>query len=264
MANWLHHALHAGQAQPPTAAVVQRRVLVAGGGGALGAAVLEQLLATRGFTEVAVLVTQPLGSALQGLSSLMFDKLPEPPPVPEDTALIVFDRGRHANGREQAFLRPEPDQLAPLAATLHARGVRHLIVVLPHAPASLPDALKRGLASLDEQTVAGLGFERVLFMRAAQSASRAAADHPLQRLAHWVLAQLQVMVAQREQPVRNAKVAQFAAQLALQLPWSPPGTRVVPPEVVWEAGQTRDVAGLADDWLHHRQRAPAALPKVRM
>jgi hypothetical protein len=264
MVNWLHGALRAGQAQPPASAVAKRRVLVAGGGGTLGAAVLEQLLATRGFTEVAVLVTQPLGSALQGLSTLMFDKLAEPPPVPEDTALIVFDRVRHANGREQAFLRPEPEQLAPLAAALHTRGVHHLIVVLPHAPASLPDALKRGLASLDEQAVASLGFERLLFMRSAQSGARASADNVLQRLAHWVLAQLQVMVAQREQPVRAAKVAQFAAQLALQLPWSPPGTRVVPPEVVWEAGQTRDVAGLADDWLHHRQRAPAALPKMRM
>jgi hypothetical protein len=64
--------------------------------------------------------------------------------------------------------------------------------------------------------------------------------------------------------VRAAKVAQLAAQLALQLPWSPSGTRVVPPEIVWEAGQTGDVAGLADDWLHHRQRASAAPRKMRM
>jgi hypothetical protein len=211
-----------------------------------------------------VLVTQPLGSALQGLSTLMFDKLPEPPPQPEDTALIVFDRVRHANGRDQAFLRPEPEQLAPLAAELRSRGVRHLIVVLPHAPASLPDALKRGLASLDEQAVAALGFERVLFMRSAQSAARRQAASFAQRVADWVLAQLQVMIAQRELPVRALKVAQFAAQLALQLPWSPPGTRVVPPEVVWEAGQTRDVAGLADDWLHNRQRHGVRVPTMRM
>jgi hypothetical protein len=101
-------------------------------------------------------------------------------------------------------------------------------------------------------------------MRSAQAASRVRASLFLQRVADWVLSQLQVMVAQREQPVRASKVAQFAAQLALQLPWSPPGLRVVPPELVWEAGQTKDVAGLADDWLHHRERAASALPKVRM
>jgi hypothetical protein len=260
----LHDALRAGQARPLATPVARRRVLVAGGAGALGAAVLEQLLATRGFSEVSVLVTQPLGSALQGLATLMFDRLAEPTPAAEDTALVVFDRVRHANGREQAFLRPEPEQLAAIAAALRSRGVRHLIVVLPHAPASLPDALKYGLANLDEQAVAELGFERLLFMRSAQAASRVSASRFLQRVADWVLSQLQVMVAQREQPVRASKVAQFAAQLALQLPWSPPGTRVVPPEVVWEAGQTKDVSGLADDWLHHRERTASRLQKMRL
>jgi hypothetical protein len=264
MNNWLHDALRAGHARPLATPVAKRRVLVAGGAGALGAAVLEQLLATRGFSDVSVVVTQPLGSALQGLSALMFDRLAEPTPAAEDTALIVFDRVRHANGREQAFLRPEPEQLGALAAELRSRGVRNLIVVLPHAPASLPDALKHGLANLDEHAVAQLGFDRLLFMRSAQAASRVRAPLFLQRVADWVLSQLSVMVAQREQPVRSSKVAQFAAQLALQLPWSPPGLRVVPPEVVWEAGQTKDVAGLVDDWLHHRERPAPALPKVRM
>ena len=265
----LNHALRASRSAP--AAAGAPTVLVAGGGGALGSVVLERLLGSRGFGHVKVLATRGSSAAMDGLEPVVVDAFDAPAASPDphatpiaDSALIVFDRVRHANGREQAFLRPEPEQLAPLAAALHTRGVRHLIVVLPHAPASLPDALKRGLASLDEQAVASLGFERLLFMRSAQSAARVAVDNVLQRLAHWVLAQLQVMIAQREQPVRASKVAQFAAQLALQLPWSPPGTRVVPPEVVWEAGQTRDVAGLADDWLHHRQRVTAALPKMRM
>ena len=54
---------------------------------------------------------------------------------------------------------------------------------------------------------------------------------------------------QRERPVRAQKVAQFVAQVALQLPRSSPGTRVAPPELVWEAGQVKDVAALARDWL---------------
>jgi hypothetical protein len=260
----LSEALRAGQAGPVIGPVVKRRVLVVGGAGALGAAVLEQLLATRGFSEVAVVVTQPVGSALRGLTTLSFDKLTQATSTPEDTALIVFDRARHANGREQAFFRPEPSQLAPLAAALRVRGVRHLIVVQPHAPASLPEALKHGLANLDEQAVAALGFQHLVFMRSAQSARRAGTAHRLQRLADLVLAQLLVMVAQREQPVRAGKVAHFSAQLALQLPWSPTGTRVVPPEVLWEAGRTHDIAGLADDWLHGRSRTPTILPRVRM
>ena len=45
--NVLHEALRAGHAKPRRHSIVARRVLVAGGGGALGAAVLERLLASR-------------------------------------------------------------------------------------------------------------------------------------------------------------------------------------------------------------------------
>ena len=58
--DWLHQALRAGgPARTGPTPAAPRRVLVAGGACALGAAVLEQLLATRGFGEVGVLVTQP-------------------------------------------------------------------------------------------------------------------------------------------------------------------------------------------------------------
>jgi len=260
----IHEALRAGHSRAGVQPGAVRRVIVAGGAGVLGAAVLEQLLACRGFAQVGVLVTQPLGTALQGLRPVMFDSLADAPAAPEDTALVVFDRVRHANGREEAFLRPEPAQLLGLAAALHQRGVRELIVVMPHAPASLPDALKHGLANLDEQAVAELGFDRLVFIRSAQAAGRERASQLLQRLADWLLAQLHVMVTQRDKPVRAAKVAQFAAQLALQLPQTAPGTRVVAPEVVWEAGQTKDVAGLVGDWLHGRERESPTLPRMRM
>ncbi|HEV7915815.1 MAG TPA: hypothetical protein VGP22_18790, partial [Albitalea sp.] len=85
-----------------------------------------------------------------------------------------------------------------------------------------------------------------------------------QRVADWVLAQLQLMVPQRDKPVRAQKVAQFVAQLALRLPAGPAGTRVVPPEVVWESSQTKDIAGLVDDWLQGREHRTVITKPMRM
>lgn len=260
----LHQAMRAGHA-PHRSAPPRRDVLVAGGAGALGAAVLEQLLACRAFGHVVVLVSQPLNTALRGLRTLPESAL-EPAPggdagPPEDTAVVVFDRERHANGREQAFVRPEPDRLVALAHALHERGVKRLVVVLPHAPSMLPDALKRGLANLDEQALASLGFEHLVFIRSAQARNPQRARRHLQRLADWVLAQLQLMIPQRERPVRAQKVAQLTAAIAAQLHAAPSGTRVLPPELVWLASQATDVESLARDWLHGRalpELAPAA------
>jgi nucleoside-diphosphate-sugar epimerase len=239
------------------------RVLVVGGAGALGSALLEQLLGERHFAQVSVLVTQPLQTALRGLSTVLWSEAP-PAAAPERMAVVVFDRERGANGREQAFFKPQPEQLPALAAWLQARGVRHLLVVMPHAQASLPDALKRGLASLDEHAVARLGFEHLVFMRSAQAAAFVRHTHPGQRLAHWMLSQLQMMVPQRERPVRASKVAQFAALIAAHLPTSPSGTRVVPPELVWEAAQASNARTLAAHWLSGQPLPETPPPPWRM
>jgi len=275
----IHEALRAGSAPPAHRRAAGARVLVAGGAGPLGAAVIEQLLASRAFVQVSVLVTRPLNAALLGLAPVLWAPAQSAPDAgaisaagetmangnaADETALIVFDRERHANGREQAFMRPDPAQLPALAAWLKARGVRRLLVVLPHAPAALPQALKAGLANLDEHAVAQLGFEHLLLMRPAQAGPAPRAAQPLQRVADWVLAQLQFMVPARDKPVHSTLVARFATQLAAALPAAPPGTRVLPPEIVWEAAQAADLAGFARLWLagHATPRAP--LPKVRM
>jgi len=245
----LHDALRGVRHTPARPAATARRVLVAGGAGALGAAVLEELLASRRYTQVGVLVTQPVNAALRGLATVPDESLAGPVAVPEDVAVVVFDRERHANGREAAFLRPEPAALPALASTLRARGVRDLIVVMPHAPAALPEALKHGLATLDEQAVAALGFEHLLIVRSARAPATLRATSLLQRVADWVLSQLHLMIPQREKLVRPAKVAQFVAQLAAQLPHAASGTRIVPPDVVWEASQAPDVECHAAQWL---------------
>lgn len=264
--NLLKDVLRAGHAGPVPVRGSLHRVLVAGGAGALGSAVVEHLLAARAFAQVGVLVTQPLGAAMRGLATVDASALllAVPPALPEDTAVIVFDRERHANGREQAFLRPKPEDLSGLAASLRRRGVRHLLVVMPHAPASLPDALKQGLANLDEHAVAALGFDHLVFVRSAQTPASLKSGRFMQGVADWVLAQLQLMVPQRDKPVRPAKVAQFVAALAAALPDSRPGTRVVPPEIVWEAAQHRDASPVARDWLLDRDLRPATVKPARM
>jgi hypothetical protein len=250
----LHDALRAGRAAAPSTQAARRGVLVAGGGGALGSAVLEQLLASGVFAPVSVLVTQALNTALRGLVAVpqaALDGTAAPLPA-QALAIIVFDRARHANGRELAFMRPEPQDLPGLASRLRACGVANLVVVMPHAPASLPDALKRGLANLDEQAVASLGFDRFVLVRSAQAGTVARPGRTLQKLADAVLSQLRVMVPQHERAVRAVKVAQFTVALAAWLHEMPHGTRVVPPQALWLAAQRQDPTALVRDILQGR------------
>jgi hypothetical protein len=257
----VQQALSAGHA----AAVPMQRhgVLVAGGGGVLGAAVLEALLASRGFAPVRVLVTRDFHATVQGLETVDAALLGRTVDARVPLAVVVFDRARHANGREAAFAQPQPQDLLPLARRLLAAGVRQLLVVLPHTSASLPQALKAGLATLDEQAVAALGFSHVAMVRCAQPPA-ATTGRGLQRVADLVLAQLRLMVPQREQPVRAAQVARLVDSLARQLGASAPGTRVMAPEWVWQAAQGGDVDTLVHDWLGGTQLPRAMLARRRM
>ena len=263
----LQDALRAGHARPPAAAP-RLSALVLGGGGALGSAVLEKLLAARGFAHVRVVVTPGFRVAMQGLEALTVvspnAEALAGAPLDSQLALVIFDRERRANGREDAFVRPLPEDLPALALSLFAGGVRQLVVVLPHSMASLPQALKAGLASLDEHAVAALGFEHVVFVRSAQATADQRADRWLQRLADGVMAQLRFMVPQAEQPVRVNKVAAFVTELALRLVRSAPGTRVAPPELVWMAARTREPGALVQAWLDGRELPPVSAPRMRL
>ncbi len=260
------HALHAAHRPVVPVPEHSRHVLVAGGGGALGSAVLERVLAEHRFARVGVLADSSLNPSLRRLQ----------PVPPTDTglaafapsaALVVYDRERHANGREAAFWRPEPAALPALAAQLQGAGVQTLVVVVPHSPALLPAALMQGLASLDEGAVAALGFPHLVFMRMAQTGGPGGAggtgDSAPQRLAGWMLSQLSWMVPQRQQPVRAATVARVAVELARQLPQAAPGTRVLPPEWLWHAAQVPDstaLAGLLQGWLQGQSLPAGGTP----
>ncbi len=187
-----------------------------GGGGVLGAALLARALACGRFGRVQAVVAKALNSALRGFEPLPAARLGGA--LHADTALIVFERARRNNGRDEAFVQPQPEQLPELAAQLRHGGVRRLLVVVPHAPALLPQALKAGLASLDEGRVAALGFEQLLFLRTAQAGSGAAAGGWAERAAAGWLSQLAWMVPQREQPVRALRLAELVIELAWRLP----------------------------------------------
>ncbi|MDP3822497.1 MAG: hypothetical protein Q8R33_13575 [Burkholderiales bacterium] len=265
--SFLQDALRAGHVRAP-AAPSRTSVLVVGGGGALGSAVLERLLGVRGLAHVRVLVTQGFHAAMHGLEPLVVvpmavDEAPAAP-LAAELALVVFDRTRRANGREDAFVKPQPEALPALARWLFAGGVRRLVVVLPHSMASLPQALKAGLAGLDEHAVTTLGFEHLVFVRPAQRPNDAPAASGLQRLADGVIAQLRFMVPQAEQPVRVQKVAAFVTELVARLPASAPGTRVVPPELVWLAAQARTPGEVVQAWLDGRELPPVNAQRMRL
>jgi hypothetical protein len=146
---------------------------------------------------------------------------------------------------------------------LRAGGVRRLLVVVPHAPALLPQALKAGLATLDEGRVAALGFEHLVFVRAAQAACGRVASGWAQRLADGWLSQMAWMVPQREQPVRALRLAELAVELAWRLPQAPPATRVLPPELLWQAAHAADGGALLGAWLAGDPLPLARLPAQR-
>lgn len=226
----------------------QRNLLLLGAGGVLGAAVLAEALVVGRFARVQAVVERPLESALRGLTPLPRAELASTRSVvvSDCTAVLVFERQRHSNGRDAAFVRPEVSDLLPWARSLRGQGVTRLIVVVPHAPALLPHALRYGLATLDEAAVQALGFEHLLFLRAAQHAGPLRTGSPLQRLAGWWLSQLRWMVPQQEQPLRAAQLAACVVALAQGLVDTVPATRVL----ATDALRTGNAADAAAQWLH--------------
>jgi hypothetical protein len=221
------------RAQP---SIERPRLLIAGATGALGNEVLRRLAGSSSYATTQVLAREPVTEGMRNVQTLLVpaDDPAAWPLAQADLGVVMFDPPRLFYDRERALWTPTPQQLPPLARWMRASGVRTLAVVLPHAPGRLPDALKRGLASLDEHAVASLGFERLLIVRSAQKPGPVVHGHPLARLAHWMLGIFKYMVPSAEQPVRAVKVAEL---LSLALRRAPPGIHVAAPEQVWQAAQ---------------------------
>ncbi|MDB5874963.1 MAG: hypothetical protein JWQ07_4405 [Ramlibacter sp.] len=224
------------------------KLLIAGATGALGNEVLRRLVGLQQFEGVQVLAREPIAAGLRGVAASVVagDSPAQWPALSADTGVILFDPPRLFYDRERALWTPQPGQLLELARWMRSCGVGTLAVVLPHAQGRLPEALKRGLASLGEHAVAALGFERLLFVRSAQKPGPPAAPGLLHAVAHGMLSIFKFMVPSSEQPVRAVKVAEF---VALSLELGPPGIHIAAPELVWRAAQG-DVRVAVRQWLH--------------
>jgi len=236
-----------GATRAPPRAATRPPLLIAGATGALGNEVLRRLVGSGAFGPTQVLAREPITAGMRGVrATVVPGDDPAQWPLPAaDTAVVLFDPPRMYYQRERALWTPTPEQVLPLARWLRAGGVRTLAIVLPHAPGKLPDALKRGLATLDEQAVAALGFERLLVLRSARKPQAQRHANAGSALAHWMLSIFKYMIPSSEQPVRAVKVAELVA-VALQI--APAGIHVAGPELVWQAAQ-QDVRTVARSWL---------------
>ena len=244
----LHALRGANRAAPvPAAAAGAGTLLVAGATGALGQELLRRLAGSHRFAHARVLACEPIRDGLRGVESCLVPDLPiaQWPLTSADSAVIAFDPPRLYHDRERALWMPQPSDLPDLARWLRACGVRTLAIVQPHDQGKLPEALKRGLASLDEQAVVANGFDRVILVRSARKPLNAKFANPAERLAAWMLSIVRFMVPSSEQPVRASKVAELV-DLALRI--APPGVHVAAPELVWESAQG-DMQAVARRWL---------------
>lgn len=251
-------ALFGSQRPPqPKGATAQPRMLIAGATGVLGNAVLHRLVGMQRASHNSVLAREPIAAGMRHVSAQLVAGEIAQWALPTqavaqggtwDTALVMFDAPRMFYERERALWTPTPEELLALAAWLRRSGVRTLAVVLPHARGTLPEALKRGLASLDEHALAALGFERLLIVRTAEKPKPQARGNGPERLADWMLGIFNFMVPASEQPVRASKVAELV-DVALQS--LPLGTWVAAPELVWRAaqGDSANMRRVLAEWL---------------
>ena len=241
----------------PNASAAFGTLLIAGATGALGQDLLHRLAGSHRHAHVRVLVSEPMHDGLPGVESCLCPPLPiaQWPPTSAQAAIVAFDAPRLYHGRERALWLPDPEQLPALARWLRGCGVQTLVIVQPHDQGRLPEALKRGLANLDEQAVVACGFERLLILRSARKPAAAQRASRPERLAAWMLGTLSYMVPSSEQPVRPSKLAELV-DLALRI--APPGVHIAAPEVVWRAAQPGAMQAVAREWLGAPAEAPDA------
>ena len=236
------------------------RLLVAGATGLLGAEVLRRLAGSGRFAHTEVLASEPMATGLSSVGIVLalplpFDAWPTHLP-PAQVGVVMFEPPRLHYDRERALWTPAPEQLVGLAQWLQRCGVQTLVVVLPHAQGRLPEALRHGLANLDEHAMAALGFERLLIVRSAQKLQSVRPARVLERVAAWMLSTLSYMIPASELPVRPSKLAAFI-EAALRV--LPPGTHVASPELLFQAAQgkgdwqgrgTTDMQQVVQAWLN--------------
>jgi hypothetical protein len=246
--------------------------MVAGATGVLGNEMMHRLVGSGRFAHTEVLACEAMNTGMKAVGIALVNAGPiddwAARPLAAHTGVVMFEPPRLYHGRERSLWTPQPEQLPALARWLRRCGVQTLVVVLPHATGRLPEALKRGLANLDELDVSALGFERLLLVRSARKPEASTGGNVFEKTAAWMLSTLAYMIPASEQPVRPAKLAHFVDEALQRLP---AGTHVASPELLWRANQTlsrSDAEGsmqaLVSGWLeagHNQSVAPATHPE---
>ncbi len=231
-------------AKPPSAP----RLIVAGATGVLGAEVLHRLAGSGRYAHTQVLAREPMASSIAQVSMAeVTGNCLQWPPLRAQVGVVLFEPPRMFHERERALWTPAPEQLLPLAQWFKHCGVHTLAVVVPHAQGRLPDAIKRGLANLDEHALSAMGFERLLLVRAAQKMPNSAVSGFLNKTAAWMLGVMSYMIPASEQPVRPSKLAEF---VDIALAHLPPGTHVASPELLWRAAGQGNTGLVVKAWLN--------------
>ena len=151
------HVLQATLRPQRASAGMKPGLIVAGATGALGSEVLRRLAGSGCFAHTQVLAREPMSTGLAQvvIAPVSGDDIAGWPAstLAAQTGVVMFEPPRLHNDRERALWTPVPAQLVALAAWLQRCGVTTLVLVLPHAQGSLPQALRLGLASLAEQEI---------------------------------------------------------------------------------------------------------------
>ena len=241
-------ALRAAWQPAPRSNSAQPRLIVAGATGVLGAEALRRLAGSGRFAHTQVLAKEPMATSASQVSMVeVSHHLAQWQTVAAQVGVVMFEPPRLYYQRERTLWTPEPEQLLPLAQWLRRCGVHTLVVVVPHIQNRLPDAVKRGLANLDEHALSALGFERLLLVRAAQKTPNSSASGIFHKTAAWMLGVMSYMIPASEQPVRPSKVAEFI-DIALQ--HLPPGTHVASPELLWLSADQGNTQLAVKAWLN--------------
>ena len=202
------------QSDKPVRVAPTPEAFVAGAVGRLGEALLTALLAGGGYARVHVLTSAPLGSSERRLHGVRGGGLDDPalklPAV--ETAWLIYEQDRLANGRDVAFAKLAPAHIEEDAARLAAAGVRHLVLVLP---LSLVEQLSNSLlaGSALRLALARLPFERVELLHPATDAGPAPASL-IDRLRRFYFSQLRFMLPDSLHPLTSEQIARAAVRIA--------------------------------------------------
>ena len=244
-----------GALQRRLAAVPLGPAVVLGAGGWLGAALLAQVLAA-GHSRVGALVQQRMASTHRGLVALTEAELATADGATRErwtgaTAYLVLERHGLSGARDAAFVAPQVSDLPLLGRQLRAMGVTRLFVVVPHAASSLPEALRHGFADGDEQALAQLGFDQLVFVRSSRDGAALAPGTPwLERFAAAWWSQLRWMLPDAERPLRSVALARVVVAAARLLRNAGPGVRVLPQGLASRAAQAREgMESVLKEWI---------------